>query len=338
MSSWTEGSIDAPDHHRDRIPFSPWPPGWYYLCRSRDLRPGPIGVELGRLRLVAFRNNDDGVVSVLDGRCSHMGTWLDRGTVHKGKIRCPLHGWEYASDGQCTHIPASQKLPPFACQTVYPSIEIRGHVLVFNAPGARFPMPFFEGRSPDDLVPAEPFDFIGAVPWYMIGANAFDVQHFHNAHDRKLLSAPCIDCPAPFARRIVAAYEVTGNSIRDALTRKFAGPQVRMSITVWAGSLILVTASFRRTTSYGMVLVRPLGPCRTLMRTIVWVQRGASAFSRAVFDPINTWIRRHFIREFLKQDAVRANGAGYHPTTLIDADSEMLQYFNWLAKISPASD
>jgi phenylpropionate dioxygenase-like ring-hydroxylating dioxygenase large terminal subunit len=329
-------SLDAMNHHSDRIRFSPWPPGWYYLCRGRDLRPGPIGADFGRLMVVGFRNGA-GTVSVLDGRCSHMGAYLKRGRVIDGKLLCPLHGWEYGGDGRCTHIPATNTIPPFACQTVYPSVEIGSHVLFFNAPTGCYPMPFFEGKSPEELLAARPFDLIGETPWYMIGANAFDAQHFRNAHDRTLVSDPIVDCPAPHARRIVATYQVTGDTIHDRLTRRFGGPEVRMAVTVWSGSLILVTASFRRATSYGMVFVRPLGPNRTFMRTIVWIQRGTGAVSRAVIDPLNAWIRRIFIREFMNQDAKRANGAAYRPATMIDADSEIRQYFQWLAKVAPAS-
>ena len=328
--------LDATEHHLDRSLFSQWPPGWYYLCHGRDLHPGPLGADFGHSMVVGFRNGD-GNVSVLDGRCSHMGAYLRRGSVVNGKLLCPLHGWEYGGDGRCTHIPAAMSIPPFACQTVYPSAEMGGHVVFFRAPTASYAMPFFEGKSPDDLLAAKPFDIVGQTPWYMIGANAFDAQHFRNAHDRTLVGDPIVDCPSQFARRIVATYQVSGDSMHDSLTRRFGGPEVRMAVTVWSGSLILVTARFRRTTSYGMVFVQPVAPNRTFMRTIVWVQRGTGAMTRAMIDPLNAWIRRIFIRRFMNQDATRAHGAAYRPATMIDADSEMRQYFQWLAKVAPAS-
>jgi len=34
----------------------------------------------------------DGQFFAVEGRCSHMGIPLDRGTVFEGKIRCPAHG------------------------------------------------------------------------------------------------------------------------------------------------------------------------------------------------------------------------------------------------------
>jgi hypothetical protein len=53
------------------------------------------------------------------------------------------------------------------------------------------------------------------------------------AHDRTLLGAPEVSSPSPFARRVVAKFEVSGNSFQDRLTRCFAGPRVTMDVTVW---------------------------------------------------------------------------------------------------------
>jgi hypothetical protein len=232
------------------------------------------------------------------------------------------------------HVPATPDVPPFACQVAYPTAEMGGNVLFCNAPVAPFPMPFYENRAPDDLLAAEPFEMAAPMPWYMAGANAFDEQHFRVAHDRTLVGSPTVDTPAPFARRISADYDVTGASVRDRLTRRFSGPRVRMSATVWGGTVVLVTAQFRRTTSYGMVFVRPAGAGRSHLTTIVWVPRRRGGAARALLDPIDAGVRRRFIRAFMDDDAVRAHGIGYNPATLIDADRELRDYFSWLAGLN----
>jgi hypothetical protein len=168
----------------------------------------------------------------------------------------------------------------------------------------------------------------------MVGANAFDLQHFRIAHDRTLRDAPVIDSPSPFARRITATYDVTGTGWRDELTRRFSGPRVRMSITVWGGTNILVTAAFARTTSYGMVFVRALSEARTHLRTIVWVPRRHGGIARTLIDPIDAFVRRRFIRAFMADDAARSDGVRYNPATLIEADRELARYFDWLIGIS----
>jgi phenylpropionate dioxygenase-like ring-hydroxylating dioxygenase large terminal subunit len=314
--------------------FPAVPRGWYYLCAARELARNPVGLELGQTKVVAFRDAS-GAAAVIDARCSHMGADLSRGCVTGGTLHCPLHDWQYGGDGRCVRIPAADQIPPFARQTRYPAAEVGGHVVFHNAPAPpAFPMPFYDGVAPGELLPAAPFDFVVDTPWYMIGANAFDLQHFRIAHDRTLVDTPVVQTPSRFARRITAAYDVTGDGWRDGLTRRFSGPRVRMSITVWAGTNILVTAEFARTTSYGMVFVHPLSQARTRLRTIVWVPRRRGRLARALIDPTDAMIRRRFIRAFMADDASRSAGVRYNPATLIDADRELAGYFDWLLGVS----
>jgi vanillate O-demethylase monooxygenase subunit len=119
---------------------------------------------------------------------------LSKGCVVGGVLHCPLHDWQYDGDGRCVRIPASTEVPPFARQAVYPTVEFGGHIAFYNSPVADFPMPFFEGCSPSDLHPAKPFEFVVNTPWYMVAANAFDLQHFRIAHDRTLMDTPIVDC------------------------------------------------------------------------------------------------------------------------------------------------
>jgi hypothetical protein len=216
----------------------------------------------------------------------------------------------------------------------YPSVERHGHVFVYNGPEPRFPLPFFPGERPVEFAPARPFGTMLHCPWFLIGANAFDLQHFHAAHDRRLSGAPAVECPAPCARRATARFMVAGASLRDRLTRWFAGDEVEMTMTDWCGNLMFVTASFRRTRSYGMVVTEPLAPDRVLVRVIVFLPRSRSALGRAVRDPLRLWLRRLFISRFLREDAARLDGARYTPQGLIDYDRDLVDYFRWLAGVA----
>lgn len=328
-------------HHTAVAPparqFPAYPVSWYLFGPSRELGSQPISRNLLGRRLAAFRTGR-GQVSVLDARCSHLGADLGQGRVVGAALRCPFHGWEYGADGRCTHIPVSDAIPPSACQTAYPAIERHGLVFFFNGRAPLFPLPFFAGAAAEDFIPAEPFAAVLRCPWYMVGANAFDVQHFRGAHDRRLLRPPLVDCPSPFARRITASFAVQGRSPRDRLTRWFGGGEVEMSFTDWCGNLIFATATFRRTKSHGMVLVRPLAADRVLVQVVVFVRRSSRWLGQRLLDPVHLWIRRSFIQQFLQSDAeLGALGIRYNPHGLISCDQELVDYFQWLANISEAT-
>lgn len=68
---------------------------FYPLLAEEQLYNGYIKafvVETLPVLLVQYQ----GVVSVVENRCPHMGAPLDFGRVDNGNIRCPLHGMEFS--------------------------------------------------------------------------------------------------------------------------------------------------------------------------------------------------------------------------------------------------
>jgi nitrite reductase/ring-hydroxylating ferredoxin subunit len=316
--------------------FPAAPASWYYLGAVNELTKAPIGACISQSEFAGYRT-ESGAIAVLSGRCSHMGAHLTNGFVKGDRLVCSLHGWEYGSDGICKRIPAGDPIPAFARQSSYP-VEVRGgHAFFFNRSKIRFPLPFFEGVSADELIPARRFELVAEAPWYFIGANGFDIQHFRMAHDRTLVGEPEVSSPSPFARKIVATFEVSGKSGQDRLTRCFGGPRVTMEITVWCGTLVFVRASFARTTSFGLFNVLPIDGERTLGRVIVWVKRSKGLMGRLLLDPVNAAIRRLFIRTFLRSDLPRIAGLRYQPAKFIAADGVLADYFAWLEKVAEPS-
>jgi hypothetical protein len=217
--------------------------------------------------------------------------------------------------------------------------ERHGLIFVFNGAEPRFELPFFDGCDPQDFTPARPIEALVESPWHLIGANAFDVQHFRAAHDRRLIGEPAVSQPHPLARQAAGTFEVAGNNWRDRVTRRFAGDRVTMSITDWCGNLMLATATFRRTTSYGMVITEPQGPNCVLVRIFVFLPQSKTPWSRALADPFRREVRRYFIMKFLSEDAKRLQGAAYNPSGFIECDRHLMDYFRWLAiAASPERD
>jgi nitrite reductase (NADH) small subunit len=68
--------------------------------------------------------NVNGELSAMDNICLHQGGPLGQGTVEKGKVVCPWHGWEYdPKTGATTHTPNAKV-------AVYPIKIENGDVLI----------------------------------------------------------------------------------------------------------------------------------------------------------------------------------------------------------------
>lgn len=300
--------------------FASWPAGWTILGRSRDFSRTPAARERFGHRLVVYRTTA-GMLAAMDARCWHLGADLAAGDVVGDCVRCPFHGWQFDADGQCASVPTAR-------QQTFATAERDGLAFAFPDSVAAFPLPWFDDVGP--LVAARPFEFRIRCPWFLVGTNGFDLQHFAGAHDRRLLAPPTIDSPHPFARRITATFAIVGDAWRDRLTRAVAGDRVTMSATVWAGTLAFVSATFARGTTYGLAEIRPLSAAETFVRVRIFVRRRPHA-------QIEANVRANFVRDFLRPDAQLLNVARYDPTRLIDADRVMIDYLRWLAPLSHAT-
>jgi phenylpropionate dioxygenase-like ring-hydroxylating dioxygenase large terminal subunit len=325
----------SPPSHSPAPPleFASAPASWYFIGTVAELERGPVLFELpDGHRYVGFRSEGK-TATVLNARCSHMGANLARGCVKDGRILCPLHGWEYGRDGRCDRIPSAGEIPSFARQQSFPVQEQAGLVFFFNRAEARFPLPFFNDVSPDELRPAEAFDLLDDVPWYLLAGNGFDRQHFESTHSRQIIGEPEVDAPHEFARRSRLNLSVLGDSWADRLTRMLAGSRSQMTVTSWCGSLIFATAKFRRTTTYGMVAVRPLANLETHAKVVVFVQRSKGSLGRAILDPPHARVRRKFIKAFFDDDVGRLSGTRFCRERMIDADKMLVEYLDWLHNI-----
>jgi nitrite reductase/ring-hydroxylating ferredoxin subunit len=286
---------------------------------------------LGR-QLVGFRTAGGRIV-VMDAQCSHLGADLGCGRITGESIQCPFHNWQYGLDGRCTHIPHTTKIPSFARQTVYPAVERHGYVFFFNGRQPLFPLPFFFDADPDDCSAGKPFRYVADCTWYMNTAHGFDTQHFEAVHERKLVAPPMVDCPSLFARRNRYRAEVVGQTVFDRLLRIFAGRMVDITITVWGGTFVLITADFDRIHSGFLMATLPLDETHTLCEGIVFTRRSRNRLVRRLVTPLSLWVRRLFTHGYLADEARRLRGTQYKPTSFIDHDQDMVDFFQWLVAL-----
>jgi nitrite reductase/ring-hydroxylating ferredoxin subunit len=322
----------APDETLGPPLLAEWPASWYMFCTSAELGRRPLGKRAFGRDLVAFRTTS-GQIGVTTARCPHLGANLALGQIVGDCLRCPFHHWEFDTAGRCCRIPATAEVPEFARLTSFPALERHGGIWFWNGTAPSFPLPFHPGHDPAELTAAPTITLTLDCPWYMIGANGIDVQHFLTTHDRELLAPPKITHPTSFSHQAICRFRVAGTSLRDCLTRCFAGREVEMSVTDWAGTLFFVQASFRRARTFGMVSMLPLEAGRTQIFVRVAVRRGRSLLSRCLSDPIQARIRRWFIHKFLEPDIARSAGTRYDPHRLIPADRCLADYFAWLHRL-----
>jgi phenylpropionate dioxygenase-like ring-hydroxylating dioxygenase large terminal subunit len=125
------------------------------LLASELLEPGgaPVRVTLLSEKLLAFRNSD-GELGLIDEFCAHRGVSLWFGRNEEGGIRCPYHGWNYATNGQCMEVPSESKDSGFAEKiklTSYPLKEQGGILWAYLGPLDQMPaMPAYEWSTVPD--------------------------------------------------------------------------------------------------------------------------------------------------------------------------------------------
>ena len=125
------------------------------LLATELIEPGgpPVSVRLLSEKLLAFRNSE-GELSLIDEFCAHRGVSLWFGRNEEGGIRCPYHGWKYATNGQCIEVPSESDDSGFSEKiklTSYPLREQGGILWAYLGPIEKIPeMPAYEWSTVPD--------------------------------------------------------------------------------------------------------------------------------------------------------------------------------------------
>ncbi|HEY3767553.1 MAG TPA: hypothetical protein VGN44_02670 [Candidatus Angelobacter sp.] len=159
-----------------------------------------------------------------------------------------------------------------------------------------------------------------------MGANCFDTQHLYSVHERELLAPPTVWSVGDHALASRTVARVGKHRWYDRLIRIISGPEATMTATNWSGSLVLVSAQLKRTTTYGMVSLRPLGEEHVLVQIFSWLPRSRSKAVRLV-EPLLAAARLGLIGQFLKEDVKLLNGVRPAMLNLIETDHELARYF-----------
>ncbi|MFD5793360.1 aromatic ring-hydroxylating dioxygenase subunit alpha [Streptomyces diastatochromogenes] len=88
---------------RDELPY---PSGWFYLARARELAPGSVLTRRFMDEDVVLYRTRDGRLRAVRPYCPHLGAHLGAGgTVRGENLVCPFHRFAFAPDGTCVGTP-----------------------------------------------------------------------------------------------------------------------------------------------------------------------------------------------------------------------------------------
>lgn len=162
---------------------------WYAVEHSLALGRSPLPVRLLDKRYILFRD-DQGLAHCFVDQCPHRGASFARGWVDGNCIRCPYHGWSFATDGHCKNIPADQKgtaIPARARLNVVPLQEKSGFIWIFPDTDA------LESSEPE-LIPD--FPELGAAGWRPVHG-----EYLWNANFSRVVEAGLDTSHAPFVHK-----------------------------------------------------------------------------------------------------------------------------------------
>ena len=130
---------------------------------------------------MCFRG-ENGTATVVSAYCRHLGTDLTQGEVIGNELRCGFHYWCYDQRGDCTQIPATDRIPDDSSLFAYPTAESCGLVWAFNGDTPLYDVPAFP--CVDVSKRAVRVGDMGVLPMpsFLATANSMDFQHLEVVH------------------------------------------------------------------------------------------------------------------------------------------------------------
>jgi phenylpropionate dioxygenase-like ring-hydroxylating dioxygenase large terminal subunit len=206
---------------------------WYCGALGEELGDVPLGRTICGQPIVLFRTAA-GAVAALEDRCSHRQAPLSLGRLTGDTLQCGYHGFTFAANGTCTHIPRQRGIPGGAAIKAYTAVERWGLVWLW----------FGAGAADIDRIPALPWTteadrrcvymrYEVAANFQLMADNLMDVSHTDFLHATTIGSKTAApgtedDATIELDCRVVGDRVHFVRRVRDTLL----GPVA----TLWAGS------------------------------------------------------------------------------------------------------
>jgi nitrite reductase/ring-hydroxylating ferredoxin subunit len=313
------------------------PFGWFQVAWSDEVRPGTSQpLFFFDRHLVAWRG-DDGTPHVWDAFCPHLGAHLGgEATIEGNTIRCPMHSWQYGTDGTCIDVPYSDRVNKQATVRTYPVIERNGTLLAWYHP---------EGEAPGWDVP-ELSEFAGGPEFSEVFRRSYSLNcHWQEIAETQVdaahIQAHLIDYQVALNGGVrperptmpqVDSYETDGPVAAIRITQDFPTPKGavngRIDTDVW-GPGVAATWFTGLVDTLLLGCATPTGPgsCELRYSFVVRATGDAEATTR---------IGESFINEIhlrTEEDVEMWETKAYVPKpALAHGDGPIMQYRRWCSQ------
>lgn len=217
--------------------------GWYWLCRSAELRAGKVRAMRLLGRDLAVYRGEDGRVAALDAYCAHMGAHLAEGRVEGNDLRCFFHHWRYDSDGRCTDIPCLDGEPGARIRVrSWQTAERYGMVWLWTGESPAHAVPEVPGLAGERCATLLANRFEKNCHPNVVLVNAIDEQHFRSVHRLPGSILTMEAMPRSVANiEFRNAGRIPADSRLGRLIARFYKGPLTYELSYWYGSLGSVT-------------------------------------------------------------------------------------------------
>jgi phenylpropionate dioxygenase-like ring-hydroxylating dioxygenase large terminal subunit len=310
-----------------------YPSSWYPFALSAEVRrEGVRKVRAFSTDWAVFRSAS-GEVGIVHATCAHMGADLTRGRVVGERLRCALHAWEYGRSGACEAIPGRTDIPAAARQPALPTTVSFGIVYGYLGEGIPPPLPAPEGFEATFL--SRPFVATLALPYPMVGTNAFDTHHLLPLHHRRLDEAPQVTVVSEDCIRLRYRATVAGDGPYDRLIRRLGVGQVEVEVECFGGTqLVFYHRRLEAFTIFSSLIVDD-DTTRVYLRT--GRRRRWPAPLLRTLDQLVLEIHHRLILTFVFQDLDALRGMRFRPGALLpDEDRSFAAWYRHFRAIPRA--
>jgi nitrite reductase/ring-hydroxylating ferredoxin subunit len=320
-----------------RFPFSPFPSGWYTVAFSRELRRRALrSFKFAGQDVVLFRSAS-GRPGLLPAHCPHMGAHLGVGGELRGEsLRCPMHGFEFDTEGHCTKTGYGTRPPPKCRAQAFPLLEQNGLVLAYHDA---------LGRAPAWQPPEVDMRGFGPLRTHVLAGlpthpqetteNSVDIGHLGAVHGYQNVRA--LDALATEGAYLTTRYGFTRRALLPGT------PQTQVEITIHAYGLgysyvdANVISHGLRTRHF--VLATPTDGERIDLHVAGCVAGGGGLLSQVpglLLDrAVGAVAFRNFLADVRQDLRIWSNKVYVHPPALAQGDGPIGRYRSWARQFYP---